>query len=80
MQVVLLPQGDFRKLLVAPTSEREVLLHTIFKTSVYKRMQDVLKEELTKSTVGIQDTLQKVEFLLGTYAVDTLQDLVALTE
>ena len=80
LQVVLLPQGDFRKLLVAPTSEREVLLHTIFKTSVYKRMQDVLKEELTKSTVGIQDTLQKVEFLLGTYAVDTLQDLVALTE
>ncbi len=80
LQVVLLPQGDFRKLLVAPTSEREVLLHTIFKTSIYKRMQDVLKEELAKATVGIQDTLQKVEFLLSTYAVDTLQDLVALAE
>ena len=80
LQVVLLPQGDFRKLLVAPTSEREVLLHTIFKTSIYKRMQDVLKEELAKSTVGIQDTLQKIEFLLSTYTVDTLQDLVALTE
>ncbi len=80
LQVVLLPQGDFRKLLVAPTSEREVLLHTIFKTSVYKRMQDLLKEELTKATVGIQDTLQKVGFLLGTYAVDTLPDLVALVK
>ena len=80
LQVVLLPQGDFRKLLVAPTSEREVLLHTIFKTSVYKRMQDLLKEELAKATVRIQDTLQKVEFLLSTYTVDTLQDLVALTE
>ena len=80
LQVVLLLQGDFRKLLVAPTSEREVLLHTIFKTSVYKRMQDLLKEELAESTVGIQDTLQKVEFLLSTYTVDTLQDLVALLE
>ena len=80
LQVVLLPQGDFRKLLVAPTSEREVLLHTIFKTSIYKRMQDVLKEELAKATVGIQDTLQKVEFLLSTYTVDTLQDLVSLVE
>lgn len=80
LQVVLLPQGDFRKLLVAPTSEREVLLHTIFKTSVYKRMQDLLKEELAKATVGIQDTLQKVEFLLSTYTVDTLQDLVSLVE
>ena len=73
LQVVLLPQGDFRKLLVAPTSEREVLLHTIFKTSMYKRIQDVLKEELAKATVGIQDTLQKVEFLLETYTVDTPQ-------
>ena len=80
LQVVLLPQGDFRKLLVAPTSEREILLHTIFKTSIYKRMQDVLKEELAKATVGIQDTLQKVEFLLSTYTVDTLQDLVSLVE
>ena len=80
LQVVLLPQGDFRKLLVAPTSEREVLLHTIFKTSVYKRMQDLLKEELAKATVGIQDTLQKVEFLLGTYTVDTLADLTALVK
>ena len=80
LQVVLLPQGDFRKLLVAPTSEREILLHTIFKTSIYKRMQDVLKEELAESTVGIQDTLQKVEILLGTYKVNTLQDLVALVE
>ena len=80
LQVVLLPQGDFRKLLVAPTSEREILLHTIFKTSMYKRIQDVLKEELTKATVGIQDTLQKVEFLLETYTVDTPQELVALLE
>ena len=80
LQVVLLPQGDFRKLLVAPTSEREILLHTIFKTSIYKRMQDVLKEELAKSTVGIQDTLQKVDILLGTYQVNTLQDLVVLME
>jgi len=80
LQVVLLPQGDFRKLLVAPTSEREVLLHTIFKTSMYKRIQDVLKEELAKATVGIQDTLQKVEFLLETYTVDTPQELVALLE
>ena len=80
LQVVLLPQGDFRKLLVAPTSEREILLHTIFKTSVYKRMQDLLKEELAKATVGIQDTLQTIEILLGTYEVNTLQDLVALVE
>ena len=65
---------------MAPTSEREILLHTIFKTSVYKRMQDLLKEELAKATVGVQDILQTVEILLGTYKVDTSQDLVALLE
>ncbi len=43
LQVVLLPQGEFRKLLVASTSEREELLHTLFRTELYRRLQDALK-------------------------------------
>ena len=43
LQVVLLPQGEFRKLLVASTSEREELLHTLFRTRVISRLQDALK-------------------------------------
>ncbi|MDE2614922.1 MAG: AAA family ATPase, partial [Burkholderiales bacterium] len=44
-QVVLLPQGQFRKLLAAGSGEREKILETLFGTATYKRLQDVLKTE-----------------------------------
>ena len=44
-QVVLLPQGQFRKLLAASSAERERILETLFGTAAYKRVQDALKAE-----------------------------------
>ncbi|MDX9886868.1 SMC family ATPase [Thauera sp.] len=44
-QVVLLPQGQFRKLLAASSAEREKILETLFGTATYKRLQDALKAE-----------------------------------
>ncbi len=44
-QVVLLPQGQFRKLLAASSAEREKILETLFGTATYKRLQDALKVE-----------------------------------
>jgi len=44
-QVVLLPQGQFRKLLAAGSGEREKILETLFGTATYKRLQDALKNE-----------------------------------
>ncbi|MBS0543694.1 MAG: SMC family ATPase, partial [Proteobacteria bacterium] len=44
-QVVLLPQGQFRKLLAAGSGERERILETLFGTATYKRLQDALKAE-----------------------------------
>ena len=41
-QVVLLPQGQFRKLLAASSAERERILETLFGTAAYKRVQDAL--------------------------------------
>jgi len=43
-QVVLLPQGQFRKLLAADSKARERILETLFGTALYKRVQDALKE------------------------------------
>ena len=44
-QVVLLPQGQFRKLLAASSAERERILETLFGTAAYKRVQDALKAD-----------------------------------
>ena len=64
LQVVLLPQGEFRKLLVASTSEREELLHTLFRTELYRRLQDALKSAYDEAKSGIEENVTKQTALL----------------
>lgn len=45
-QVILLPQGDFRKLLVARADEREGILKQLFKTQRFSDFQNELKISL----------------------------------
>ena len=59
LQVVLLPQGEFRKLLVASTSEREELLHTLFRTELYRKLQEALKTAYEEAKAGIEENLTK---------------------
>ena len=45
-QVILLPQGDFRKLLVAKAEERESILKQLFKTQRFSDFQDEWKRRV----------------------------------
>lgn len=44
-QILMIPQGDFQKLLTAGSQEKEKLLQKLFQTHFYKRVEDVLKEK-----------------------------------
>ncbi|MBN1602653.1 MAG: AAA family ATPase [Chitinispirillaceae bacterium] len=44
-QVVMLPQGEFRKLLNASSQEKQAILAVLFKTDKYKYIEDSLKEK-----------------------------------
>lgn len=44
-QVVLLPQGDFRKLLLADSAERQQIMEVLFRTQRYGRLQQIVKEK-----------------------------------
>ncbi|MDU6960234.1 MAG: SMC family ATPase, partial [Veillonella dispar] len=77
LQVVLLPQGEFRKLLVASTSEREELLHTLFRTELYRRLQDALKAAYDDAKAGIEENLTKQNALLQSIPHD--EDTPVLT-
>src|SRR5699024_762374 len=44
-QIVMLPQGEFRKLLTSETENKEDILRRIFKTERYRKMNDILKEK-----------------------------------
>ena len=46
-QIVMLPQGEFRKLLTSETENKEEILRRIFKTDRYKLMRELLDQKKT---------------------------------
>lgn len=44
-QIMMIPQGEFRKLLVSDSVDREKILQKLFDTKRYKNIQDKLKSE-----------------------------------
>ena len=77
LQVVLLPQGEFRKLLVASTNEREELLHTLFRTELYRKLQEALKSAYDEAKAGIEENLMKQVALIQSIPHD--EDTPVLT-
>lgn len=55
-QILMIPQGEFRKLLTSDSKDKEVILQRLFHTEMYKRIEEKLKEEATalKKTVEKQ--------------------------
>lgn len=47
-QVVVLPQGEFRKLLLANSTDREAILERLFDVDLYRRIQEALKKEFNQ--------------------------------
>ncbi len=54
-QVVLLPQGKFRQLIMASSSERQAILEALFKTEIYRRIEEALKEKAS----GVGDQIKE---------------------
>lgn len=46
-QIAMIAQGDFRKLLLSDTKERQAIFREIFHTAYYQQFQDRLKEDLS---------------------------------
>lgn len=45
LQIAMIAQGDFLKLLLAPTEDRKQIFRKIFKTDLFQRLQESLKRE-----------------------------------
>lgn len=76
-QVVLLPQGQFRKLLTASSGERERILETLFGTAAYKRLQDALKQEASSLQQAAEALRLRRDTLLEQAGSDTVEALRA---
>lgn len=59
-QIAMLAQGEFRKLLMASTKEREAIFRDIFCTKQYKDLQDRLKSEFLKNNNMYQELIKRI--------------------
>ncbi|MEH7505091.1 SMC family ATPase [Neobacillus drentensis] len=57
-QILMIPQGEFRKLLTSDSKDKEVILQRLFHTQLYKMVEDKLKEEATELKRTVEDQVQ----------------------
>ena len=74
-QVMVLPQGQFRELLLADSSERESIFSQLFQTQIYKKIEDKLKEKSAAIRVK-RNTLR--DRVLGVLDTANVKDTVEL--
>ena len=55
-QIVMLPQGEFRKLLTSETENKEEILRRIFKTDRYKLMRELLDQRENNGKMSCKKT------------------------
>lgn len=57
-QIVMLPQGEFRKLLTSETENKEAILRRLFKTENYKQINEVLNEKRAEANRNYENQKQ----------------------
>jgi len=58
-QILMIPQGEFRKLLTSDSKDKEVILQRLFHTEIYKRVEEKLKEEASVLKKSVEDQVEK---------------------
>lgn len=74
-QVMVLPQGKFRDLLLAPSSEREHIFSQLFQTHIFKALEDKLQEEAAALKSERASLVDKRQALLDLVTVASVSEL-----
>ncbi|KXH87133.1 AAA family ATPase [Sporosarcina sp. HYO08] len=64
-QIVMLPQGEFRKFLTSDTDNKEAIMRKIFKTEPYREIVERLKEKREEAYQNLTKQTQKSEGMIG---------------
>jgi len=70
-QIVMLPQGEFRKLLTSDTENKEDILRRIFRTGLYRKIE----ERFHRHSRELQDALKQAKALQAIYAKQAQETL-----
>ena len=63
-QVIVLPQGDFKRFLMAGSKERETILTILFKTGFYQRLEERLKQRAAEKKKAYELKAREQEIYL----------------
>lgn len=74
-QVMVLPQGQFRQLLMADSKDREKIFSQLFETHVYKRIEDKLSAQARVVSKKVQGLKDKQEGVLLNAGVENVEEL-----
>ncbi|OMH38823.1 AAA family ATPase [Motiliproteus sp. MSK22-1] len=75
-QVMVLPQGKFRQLLMSDSKEREQIFSQLFQTHVYKQLEERLKFKASEIRQQVEKQRQRKQGLLEGTGVESEQELV----
>lgn len=62
MQIAMIAQGDFLKLLLAKTEDRRKIFSSIFRTGRYARLEERLKQEARQARKTYDDLMREIGF------------------
>lgn len=74
-QVVMLPQREFHKLLTANSSDRQVILETLFRTEHYRRIEESLKQSAKALRNSFEETSAQKTWILQEAKADSREEL-----
>ena len=74
-QVMVLPQGQFRRLLMADSKDREQIFSQLFETGIYKKIEDKLKQLASRVAVNVQTLKHEQQGVLQTVDLESMEDL-----
>ena len=79
-QIVLLPQGEFRKLLMSSSREKEEIFRNIFGTTLVRDFQEELKERARSYQVAYKEYGARLEQTLKNIEIDEDEKLAQAIE
>ena len=74
-QVIILPQGEFRKVLTAKSNERETILEKLFKTTLYKKVTENIGKLKNESKKSLTEKETELKTILSTHNISDIDQL-----
>ncbi len=77
-QVVVLPQGEFLKVLQASSKERQEILEVLFQTQFYREIEEALKKSALAVKKSLEHAAERLRMTLAPAQVETHDELLEL--